>query len=47
MPQTLSSCWARPDEASAAKLTSAQIAAERKRARRRGIAEKTDAILAR
>jgi hypothetical protein len=35
-----------PDPARAAKLTRAQVSAALKRARRRGIADKTDAILA-
>ena len=45
-PDTLELLGKAPDPARAAKLTRAQIAAALKRARRRGIAEKTDAILA-
>ena len=45
-PDTLELLGKTPDPARAAKLTRAQIAAALKRARRRGIAEKTDAILA-
>ena len=44
-PDTLELLGKTPDPARAAKLTRAQIAAALKRARRRGIAEKTDAIL--
>src|SRR5690242_1412124 len=45
-PDTLELLGKAPDPARAAKLTRAQIAAALKRARRRGIAEKTDVILA-
>jgi transposase len=45
-PDTLELLGKAPGPARAAKLTRAQIAAALKRARRRGIAEKTDAILA-
>src|SRR5271165_3508128 len=45
-PDTLELLGKAPDPARAAKLTRAQISAALKRARRRGIAEKTDAILA-
>ena len=45
--RTCWSCWARPaDPDRAAKLTRAQVSAALKRARRRGIKDKTDAILA-
>ena len=45
-PDALELLGKAPEPARAAKLTRAQIAAALKRARRRGIAEKTDAILA-
>jgi hypothetical protein len=45
-PDTLELLGKAPDPARAAKLTRAQVAAALKRARRRGIKEKTDAILA-
>ena len=45
-PDTLELVGKAPDPARAAKLTRAQISAALKRARRRGIAGKTDAILA-
>ena len=45
-PDTLELLRKAPDPARAGKLTRAQVAAALKRARRRGIAEKTDAILA-
>jgi transposase len=45
-PETLELLGKAPDPARAAKLTRAQISAALKRARRRGIAGKTDAILA-
>src|SRR5271166_5719043 len=45
-PDALELLGKAPDPARAARLTRAQISAALKRARRRGIAEKTDAILA-
>jgi len=45
-PDTLELLAKAPDPARAAKLTRAQVSAALKRARRRGIADKTDAILA-